>query len=144
MNFHFQSLGRQPEFWFSGSAPAEMLLSVVEEITFYSTDMSFPPTPFLSDTQPHTAATVETQPRIKCNLGSFWKKVFEISTALTSVTSVWGVSPDQIARNTLKITFHTYIFWHCAHWSNTSFIHGRCVWCRADWCHRYISIALYC
>lgn len=75
-----------------GSALAEILLSVVEEMTFYSPDMSFPPTPSLSHTQPLIAATVESQLGIKCHLGGFQRKVFKASAAVTSVTSVRGVS----------------------------------------------------
>lgn len=74
------------------SALAEILLSVFEEMTFYSADMSFALTPFLSDTQPFTAATVESQLGIKCHLGGFQRKVFKIGTAVTSVTSVRDVS----------------------------------------------------
>lgn len=59
-----------------GSALAEILLSVVEAMTFYSADMSLPPTPFLSDAQPLHAATVETQLGIKCQSGGFRKKAF--------------------------------------------------------------------
>lgn len=68
---------------------AETLLGAVEAMTFYCADMSFPPTPFLSDTQPLTAATVETPLGIKCHLQ---RKVFKVSTAVTSETSVCGVS----------------------------------------------------
>lgn len=79
-----------------GSALAEILLSVVEEMTFYIADMSSPPTPLPSDTQPLTAATVETQIGIKCHLGGFRKKVFKVSSDVTSVASVRGVSPGQM------------------------------------------------
>lgn len=92
------------------SALAEFLLSVVEEMTFYSADMSFPPTPLLSGTQPLTAATIETQFGIKCHPGAFGKKGFKLSTAVTSVTLVRGVSLGQRTRNTFEIIFHTLIF----------------------------------
>lgn len=72
--------------WNRSSAPTEILLGVVEAMTFYSADMSFPPTPFLLDTQPVTAATVESQLGIKCHLGGFQRKVFKVSAAVTSVT----------------------------------------------------------
>ena len=59
-----------------GSALAEILLSVVEEMTFYSADMSFLPPPFLSGTQPPHCCHCRKSTRNQMSLGCLSKKRF--------------------------------------------------------------------
>lgn len=60
----------------AGKCGSEILLRVVEAMTFYSADMSFPPTPLRSDTQPLTAATATKKSRNKMSLGWLSEKSF--------------------------------------------------------------------
>lgn len=113
MNFHFKSFEQlSSDFlaWNCGSALAEILLTVVEEMTFYSADMSFSPTRLLSDTQPppHTPLCCHYKNSTKNQMSLRWllKEVFKLSTAVTSKTSARGVSLGQMTRNTLFFRLH--------------------------------------
>lgn len=81
IHFHFDSFEQLSSSDFLESAGQhwqKSFLTVVEEMTFYSADMSFPPTDGSCQTlkpspQPQTTATVKSQLRIKCRSGGFRK-----------------------------------------------------------------------
>lgn len=110
INFHFDSFEQPLGFWFSGWKPRVStdrnsphccwrgdLLRCRYVFSSYTVPIrhSTPPRP-----TPSTAAAVKTQLRIKCHSRWHWKEVFKLSTAVTSETSVRGVSLGQMTRNT--------------------------------------------